>query len=78
MARESHGARASSIGLSPAPRKATHTNAIEGFRSILKRGIVGPFHEVTIKYFALYVAEFRFRYNNRQNDDIFGTAVNGC
>jgi hypothetical protein len=27
---------------------------------------------------SLYVAEFRFRYNNRFNDDIFGTAIEGC
>jgi hypothetical protein len=26
----------------------------------------------------LYVAEFQFRYNNRFNDDIFGTAIEGC
>jgi hypothetical protein len=26
----------------------------------------------------LYVAEFQFRYNNRQNADIFGTAIEGC
>jgi hypothetical protein len=69
---------APSIGLSPAPRKATHTNAIEGFWSILKRGIVGPFHEVTPKYLTLDVAEFQFQYNNRQNDDIFGAAIEGC
>ena len=58
--------------------RATHTNTIAGFWSILKRGIVGTFHEVTIKYFALYVAEFRFRYNNRQNEDICGMAIKGC
>jgi hypothetical protein len=26
----------------------------------------------------LYIAEFQFRYNNRFNDDIFGTAIEGC
>jgi hypothetical protein len=26
----------------------------------------------------LYVAEFQFRYNNRMNADIFGTAIKGC
>jgi ISXO2 transposase-like protein len=35
--------------------------AIEGFRSILKRGIVATFHKVSAKYLLLYVAEFQFR-----------------
>ena len=53
-------------------------NTIEGFWSILKRGVVGTFHKVSKKYLHLYVAEFQFRYNNRENADIFGTAINGC
>ena len=57
---------------------AIHTNTIEGFWSIFKRGIVGSFHKVSAKYLPLYVAEFQFRYNNRFNDDIFGTAIEGC
>jgi ISXO2-like transposase domain len=55
-----------------------HTNTIEGFWSIFKRGIVGSFHKVSKKYMPLYVAEFQFRYNNRENPDIFGTAIKGC
>ena len=55
-----------------------HTNTIEGFWSILKRGVVGTYHKVSRKYLPLYVAEFQFRYNNRQNADIFGTAVGRC
>ncbi len=57
---------------------AVHTNTIEGFWSIFKRGIVGSFHKVSAKYMPLYVAEFQFRYNNRSNPDNFGTAINGC
>lgn len=57
---------------------AIHTNTIEGFWSIFKRRIVGTFHKVSRKYLPLYVAEFQFRYNNRFNDDIFGTAIAGC
>jgi IS1 family transposase len=57
---------------------AIHTNTIEGFWSILKRGIVGSFHQVSRKYLPLYVAEFQFRYNNRMNADIFGSAIAGC
>lgn len=55
-----------------------HTNTIEGFWSILKRGIIGNYHKVSKKYLPLYVAEFCFRYNNRENADIFGTAIAGC
>jgi transposase-like protein/ribosomal protein L37AE/L43A len=57
---------------------AVHTNTIEGFWSILKRGVVGTFHKVSRKYMPLYVAEFQFRYNNRDNPDIFGEAIAGC
>jgi transposase-like protein len=57
---------------------AIHTNTIEGFWSIFKRGVVGTFHKVSRKYMPLYVAEFQFRYNNRENADIFGEAIKGC
>jgi len=57
---------------------AIHTNTIEGFWSIFKRGVVGTFHKISKKYMPLYVAEFQFRYNNRDNSDIFGTAISGC
>ena len=40
---------------------AIHTQTIEGFWSILKRGMVGTFHKVSAKYLPLYVAEFQFR-----------------
>lgn len=55
-----------------------HTNTIEGFWSILKRGVVGTYHQVSRKYLPLYVAEFQFRYNNRHNPDIFGQCVGQC
>ena len=57
---------------------AVHTNTIEGFWSIFKRGCVGTFHKMSAKYMPLYVAEFQFRYNNRDNADIFGAAISGC
>jgi transposase-like protein len=56
---------------------AIHTNTIEGFWSLLKRGIMGAYHKVSAKYLPLYVAEFQFRYNNRKNKEIFETAVRG-
>jgi len=47
------------------------TATIEGFWSLLKRGIVGTFHQVGKEYLQLYVNEFAFRHNHRQNPDIF-------
>jgi transposase-like protein len=57
---------------------AVHTQTIEGFWSLIKRGIMGSYHKVSRKYLPLYVAEFQFRYNNRHNPDIFGAAIAGC
>jgi len=57
---------------------AVHTQTIEGFWSLVKRDMVGTFHKVSAKYLPLYVAEFQFRYNNRNNADIFGEAVRSC
>jgi IS1 family transposase len=57
---------------------AVHTNTIEGFWSIFKRGVVGTFHKMSEKYMPLYVAEFQFRYNNRFNPNMFDTAIAGC
>jgi ISXO2-like transposase domain len=57
---------------------AVQTNTIEGFWSIFKHGVVGTFHKVSRKYLPLYVAEFQFRYNNRENNDIFAEAIKGC
>src|SRR5229473_87305 len=59
-------------------RGEVHTNNIESFWSLLKRGVVGTFHHVSKKYLPLYLAEFQFRHNNRKNPDIFGEAVAGC
>ncbi len=42
-----------------------HTNTIENFWSILKRGVIGIYHVVTKKHLQKYVDEFVFRYNTR-------------
>jgi len=42
-----------------------HTNTIEGFWSLLKRGIVGIYHFTSKKHLQNYVDEFVFRYNTR-------------
>ena len=42
-----------------------HTNTIEGFWSLLKRGIIGSYHKVSKDYLPLYMNEFSWRFNNR-------------
>lgn len=42
-----------------------HTNTIEGFWSILKRGIFGIYHFTSKKHLQKYVDEFAYRYNTR-------------
>ena len=48
-----------------------HTNSIEGFWGLLKRGIVGQCHKVSIRHLHQYVTEFCWRYNGRNNPDLF-------
>jgi transposase-like protein len=57
---------------------AIHTNTIEGFWSLVKRGIIGTYHKVSAKYLPLYVNEFQFRYNHRKDDRIFDAAIRAC
>lgn len=46
-------------------RGDAHTNTIEGYFSILKRGIDGVYHNVSQQRLGRYLAEFDFRYNSR-------------
>jgi transposase len=45
-----------------------HTNTIEGFWSLLRRGLSGVYHGVSTKHLQSYVDEYVFRYNNRGRD----------
>ncbi len=45
------------------------TNTVEGFFSLLKRGVVGTFHHLSRKHLGRYVSEFEFRYNHRKVSD---------
>ena len=46
-------------------RGDVHTNTIEGYFSIMKRGIVGVYHHVSPQHLKRYLAEYDFRYNER-------------
>lgn len=43
-----------------------HTNTIENAFSLLKRGIYGTFHKVSVKHLGRYCNEFSYRFNRRQ------------
>ncbi len=43
-----------------------HTKTIEGFWSLIKRGIGGGYHSVSKKYLQSYLDEYSFRYNRRR------------
>lgn len=55
-----------------------HTNSIESFWAILKRGIMGQFHWISKKYLDQYIDEFCYRYNarNMENSTMFGMTLN--
>jgi transposase-like protein len=59
-------------------RGEVHTQTLDSFWALLKRGIIGTYHNVSKKYLPLYLAEFQFRHNNRENADILGEAIAGC
>jgi transposase-like protein len=44
-----------------------HTNTIEGFWSLTKRGISGVYHAVSKKHLQGYLNEYAWRYNERNN-----------
>lgn len=50
-----------------------HTNTVEGFFSLLKRGIFGIYHHVSPQHLERYLAEFDFRYSSRKMDDALRT-----
>jgi len=49
----------------------THTNTIESAFSLLKRGIMGSFHSISIKHLPRYCSEFEYRFNRRQQPSMF-------
>jgi hypothetical protein len=59
-------------------RGDVHTNSIESFWSLLKRGVMGSYHNVSAKYLPFYLNEFSFRFNNRNNDEMFADLIATC
>ena len=53
-----------------------HTNTIENAFSLLKRGVYGTFHKVSIKHLGRYCNEFSYRFNRREEQlQMFGMTV---
>ena len=55
-----------------------HTNTMEGFWALLKRGMFGQFHSVSKRHLQRYVDEFCYRYNMRRANsmDAFNLTIN--
>ena len=56
-------------------RGDVHTGTIDGYWGLLKRGIIGSFHQISVKHLHRYLDEFQFRWNNREAADIFVLVV---
>ena len=79
------GREFSEHGMGEYVRGDVHTDTIEGYFSILKRGLVGTFHHVSPAHLKRYVGEFDFRYNypsrlgytDRQRPEVLVMSVGG-
>jgi len=52
-------------------RGDVHTNSVENIWSLLKRSIVGSYHQVSRKHLDAYLDELEWRFNNRDNPYLF-------
>jgi transposase len=52
-----------------------HTNSVEGFWSLIKRGIGGVYHSVSQKYLQSYLDEYSYRYNRRDRGNLIFKAI---
>jgi transposase len=56
-------------------RGNVHTNTIEGFWMLVKKGIGGVYHSVSKKYLQTYLNEYSFRYNRRDCGNLIFTEI---
>ena len=47
------------------------TNSIESAFSLFKRGVIGQFHKLSGKHLHRYLSEFEYRFNRRDDADVF-------
>jgi hypothetical protein len=55
-----------------------HTNGIENFWSVLKNGIRGTYHHISVKPMQKYIDEFSFRQNTRLDTNMFDILLKQC
>lgn len=55
-----------------------NTNTIESFWAIIKRGITGQYHHLSKRYLPFYISEFAYRYNNRNNKNMFNETLDNA
>jgi transposase-like protein len=52
-------------------RAQVHTNTVEGVWSLLKRSVIGSYHQLSVKHLPAYLDEVAFKFNNRGNPYLF-------
>ena len=52
-----------------------HTNTIKSFWALLKRGIVGQYHKVSLGYLEKSIDEFSYRWNHRKDESLWTTTL---
>ena len=53
----------------------TNTNSMESFWALLKRGIVGQYHKVSVRHLPRYIDEFSYRFNHRKTANVFDRTI---
>jgi transposase-like protein len=48
-----------------------HTGTIDGYWGLLKRGVIGSFHRISVKHLHRYLSEFQFKWNHRKHENMF-------
>jgi transposase-like protein len=56
-------------------RADVHTNTVEGIWSLMKRSIIGSYHQLSVKHLPAYLDEMAFRFNNRDNPYLFRDTI---
>lgn len=56
-------------------RGEVHTNTVESAFSLLKRAVIGTYHQLSIKHLQRYLDEFGYRFNRREDADLFEQTV---
>ncbi|MDQ2982601.1 MAG: IS1595 family transposase [Actinomycetota bacterium] len=56
-------------------RGQIHTNTVESAWSLFDRAVMGSYHKLSVKHLPAYLAEFEFRFNNRENPHLFRDTI---